>query len=328
MVLPDNIKRRRRITLSYKHLTPESREIILRGIIAGCSFTEISKSVGCNKSTVSREIKRNGGRKRYSCHQAQKRYSLEREKSRRKYKLLSDETLFRMIEERILKYWSPEQIVGRIKPDISVPTIYRAIRKNLFEKPEIRQYLRCKGKGNKRNKQEKRGKLSGCLSIDHRPSEAGSRSRIGDFEGDTVIGKHRTGVILSLVDRMSRFLFASRLQNKDSEILAESMVELLKEEPCCTITVDNGKEFAQHKYVTEELGAQVYFAHPHSPWERGTNVNTNKLLRQFIPKGSSMKKLTQKQLDHYVRLLNNRPRKCLNYLTPSEVYYGNSNCCT
>ena len=148
---------------------------------------------------------------------------------------------------------------------------------------------------------------------------------MGDIEGDTVIGRHGTGAILTLVDRKSRYLAAAKLSSKGSEDIAASVVGLMSCLPCLTITFDNGKEFAGHKRISEDLGVPVYFAHPHSPWERATDENTNKLLRQFFPKGTDFRKITSEQLISCVKMLNDRPRKCLGYKTPCEVLHEAAN---
>jgi len=281
--------------------------------------------VGCHKSTISREIKRNGGRRKYGCLNAQQRYLRQRRNCCKGRKLSSSPSLLRIIEEGILSYWSPEQIVNRYGLDISVPTIYRAVKCGLLAIKKISPYLRCRGNQYKRNIKETRGKLSGCTSIEKRPAEASDRNRLGDIEGDTVLGRHGTGVVLTLVDRRSRFLAASKLAYKDSGEIAASMIKIMSQIPCHTITLDNGKEFAKHEKISQELCVPIYFAHPHSPWERGTNENTNKLLRQFLPKGSSFRTLTDDKLNYYVNLLNERPRKCLGFKTPKEVLYENRN---
>jgi len=276
--------------LSHKHLTTEDREIILRNLGSGKNYTEIALMVGCHKSTISREIKRNGGRRKYGCLNAQQRYLRQRRNCCKGRKLSSSPSLLRIIEEGILSYWSPEQIVNRYGLDISVPTIYRAVKCGLLAIKKISPYLRCRGNQYKRNIKETRGKLSGCTSIEKQPAEASDRNRLGDIEGDTVLGRHGTGVVLTLVDRRSRFLAASKLAYKDSGEIAASMIKIMSQIPCHTITLDNGKEFAKHEKISQELCVPIYFAHPHSPWERGTNENTNKLLRQFCLKAAALER--------------------------------------
>jgi IS30 family transposase len=185
------------------------------------------------------------------------------------------------VEERLRCFWSPEQIVHREELPISVPTIYRAIRKGILSREIFQSYLRRKGKPYTRKGTETRGKLPG----------------------------------------------------KHADPLAEVVTKIVKGKPCETITFDNGKEFARHQEMADALGTNVYFAHPHSPWERGTNENTNGLLRQFFPKGKSMAHVSQEDVDAAVHLLNNRPRKCLGWKTPleafSEMLHGNDQgCCT
>ena len=140
------------------------------------------------------------------------------------------------------------------------------------------------------------------------------------------MGLQGTGVVLTLVNRKSRLLSAAKFPDRKSERITAGIITQMCSLPCHTITLDNGKEFAGHKIITEEPGVPVYFAHPHSPWERGTNENTNKLLREFLPKGKSFEKVTQKELDRYVSLLNNRPKKCLGYKTPREVFEESFKC--
>ena len=309
--------------MSYKHLTPEMRETVVRGIESGKSCTEIAKGLGCNKSTVSREIMRNGGRDKYSGVKAQKRYKKRRKACHIQPKLLADPILLETVSDRLLRCWSPEQIANTITQELSAPTIYRAIKHGILLKGEGKSYLRCGGKPyRKRNIEERRGKIPGRVLIDERPAVANARARIGDFEGDTVIGRQGTGAILTMVDRKSRYLAAVKLSGKNAAELQEQMAELMSSVPCLSITLDNGKEFASHAEITEELGVPVYFAHPHSPWERGSNENTNKLLRQFLPKGTSFKRVTDDELGLYVKLLNDRPRKCLGYKTPADVFWG------
>ena len=209
--------------------------------------------------------------------------------------------------------------------NVSVPTIYRAIRCGILPRSLTKQCLRYHGKDYKRIGEEKRGKLSGCTSIDLRPPEASNRRRTGDIEGDTIVGRQGTGIIVTLVDRKTRYLAAAKLEHKGADGVAKAVTGLLSNIPCQSVTFDNGKEFACHRQMSEELGVPIYFAHPHSPWERGTNENTNKLLRQFLPKGSSFANVTDSMLSKFVNMLNNRPRKCLGYATPAEMMFSKQN---
>ena len=217
------------------------------------------------------------------------------------------------------QYWSPEQIIGYHGMKLCTATIYRALKSGILP-TVLQEKLRQHGKSRKAKGEEQRGTIPDCVSIEERPAEAATRCRVGDWEGDTVAGKWQTGCFLTLVDRKTRILIAMKLDNHRAETLKESICSSLRGLPCNTLTVDNGKEFAAHIAITAELKAQVYFAHPHSPWERPTNENTNGLLRQFFPKYTSFLTVTQEYLDYAIHLLNNRPRKCLDWKTPYQAW--------
>lgn len=315
--------------MRYHHLTSQCREKILLGIWKNQSCSEIAEIVGCHKSTISRELTRNGGRKKYGIHRAQKRYLEVRQACRRTPKLLADKATAELIQARIKeKRWSPEQIVGREKIEISVTTIYRGIHNGLLPRKELKPYLRYRGNRRSSKTKEKRGKITASVSITERPQEVESRMRVGDWEGDTVMGKKGTGCVLTLVDRQTRLLIAGKQESKHSQELADKAICLLQDKPCKTVTFDNGLEFAAHQVISRALGTAIYFAHPHSPWERGTNENTNGLLRDFIPKRIDMRVVTERELERYVELLNNRPRKCLGWRTPAEMFNEKFTCCT
>ena len=305
--------------MNYKHLTPEKRERIAVLNEQGQSMTKIAQEIGCSKSTVSREFTRNGGRRGYSGLCAQQHYLEQRKHCHMQHRLFNFE-LHSQVQKHLALHWSPEQIVGRLKLNVSVTTIYRAFKSGQLA-PGLKIHLRRKGKKYSRRGIEKRGHIPDAVSITQRPAEANLRKRIGDFEGDTVLGAQGTGCVATYVDRYSRFLVAIKLTDKQAEALAWATAATLKAFPCHTITLDNGKEFAAHKIIARELGASVFFAHPHSPGERGTNENTNGLLREFIPKGQNMLSLTQETLDGYVRAINSRPRKVLGFRTPYEVFH-------
>jgi transposase, IS30 family len=186
--------------------------------------------------------------------------------------------------------------------------------------------LRCQKVRKKRyaSGQERRGTLKNRVSIEHRPAVVDKRSRIGDWEGDTVIGKGHQGVLVTLVERKSRYTLAARLDSRHSNKVTQAIIELLRPHKlqCKTLTFDNGKEFAEHEFIAKCLNAKVYFAHPYCSWERGLNENHNGLLRQFFPKETNLLRVTQDEVNEAVYRLNHRPRKCLGYRTPHEVFYG------
>jgi IS30 family transposase len=209
---------------------------------------------------------------------------------------------------------------------ISHECIYKHIYRDKDQGGKLVKYLRCQKVRRKRyaSGQERRGTLKNRVSIEQRPAVVDKRSRIGDWEGDTVIGKAHKGVLVTLVERKSRYTLACHLKSRHSALVSEAVIELLRPHKryCKTLTFDNGKEFADHEFMARCLGAKVYFAHPYCSWERGLNENHNGLLRQFFPKKSSLLKVTQDEVNDAVYNLNHRPRKCLGYRTPHEVFYG------
>ena len=321
--------------MSYTHLSRFEREDIMIGISNGQSLSEIARNLNRDKSTISREIKRNSHEMRYSATLAQDKYHQRRTNSHKKLKLSNSE-LYSIVQDKFLNHqWSPEEISEWLVVDgcphsISTSTIYRGIYAGNFDlhgkRPNqkgSKRFLRHKGKPrHKKGSIEKRGKIQISHELDERPIEAETRSRLGDWEADTVIGKKGKACLVTLVDRKSRYLLCCKVENKGSECVTSAMINLLRNQPLHTITPDRGKEFANHKKVTETLnGVQFYFPQPHQPWKRGTNENTNGLLREYFPKGKDISEFTDEYIATKVDELNNRPRKCLKFRTPFEVYY-------
>ena len=316
--------------MSYHHFSADEREKIAIGQAQGKSITEIARLLSRHKSSVSREITRNSGKREYSGVEAQKIYSSRREKCVRPLKYtqsLEDIIFITGLEEG----WSPEQTVGRLNPGISVTSIYRWIHNGYFTR-DATPYLRRRGKKYRYHGTKEKGQILDRVSIDVRPKEVEQRLRVGDGECDLVMSKTGKECIFTVVDRCSRFLFSGKLEDKTATKLAAAMVTALEAYEWHTLTFDNGKEFARHIGIARALGAKSYFAHPYSPWERGTNENTNGLIREYLPKGSSFSDLRQEKLDAIVARLNDRPRKCLGYKTPREVFFANCTrsdaCCT
>lgn len=322
----------------YKHITPEEREKILILRSKDYTITDIATSIGRNKATISRELMRNSVDGNYSAVYAQSAYEKRRNSCRPKKKL-SDPLIFNTVREKFLDHqWSPEQIAERIKHEcasfsISCATIYRGIYAGLFDTAEerrsdgnrgARRKLRHRGKTrHTKDHKETRGKIVISNDISERPSEANDRSRIGDWEGDTVAGKNSGPCLVTLADRMSRFLLSRKAEKKNSIYVRDTMIQCLQGQPLHSITPDRGKEFARHAEVTAALNnVPFYFPQPHQPWQRGTNENTNGLLREYFPKGTDLSKYSDEQIQSKVDELNKRPRKCLGYRTPYEVYYS------
>ena len=321
--------------MSYKHLSIMEREKLMFHLAQGLSICKIAKLLGRDKSTISRELKRNA--EEYLPSKAQAAYCKRRKKCR-PHKLLEKPDLFALVKKFFLDLqWSPEQIANRLKLEgypiqISYKTIYRAIYATMFDTPEQKRSqgnrgairkLRHKGKPRrKKGYRSNRGKIPISHELSERPVEANERSRFGDWELDTIVGKNRKSALVTLVDRKSRFLKCAKLTRLGSKEVAAAIIALLHGEPVKSITSDRGREFQLHDNVTKILGVEFYFAPPHQPWQRGTNENTNGLLREYFPKGYDFNALSDEDLHKVVDQLNRRPRKCLGYRTPHEVYFS------
>lgn len=321
----------------YKHLTLYEREKIHFFCAKGYSQAKIAAELGRSKSTVSRELRRNSPEGEYLPARAQEQYSQRRRKCHRK-KLLENTELYELVKDKFLNFqWSPEQIAGRLRLEksayrISFNTIYRAIYAGMFDTPEQRRSpgnrgakrkLRHKGKPRRgKGYQENRGRLQISYSITERPKAANNRERLGDWEADTVAGKLGGACLLTLVDRKSRYLICRKLSRKGSQELAAAMVSALQEQPRSSVTPDRGREFLCHEWVTKELdGLPFYFALPHHPWERGTNENTNGLLREYFPKGHDLTDISIAEIQAVEDKLNFRPRKMFGFKTPAEIHF-------
>lgn len=323
----------------YKHLTLKQREVILIGIHSGKTLQEIAIHLKCSKSTISREINRNGGKLNYSAVAAHERYQVNRKKCRRG-RLLNDSNLRDFVANLIVqKQWSPEQISNRLRMEkskfkISYATIYRGIVLDNLGIPKreskqrgIARKLRHHGKTRKvkGTVNERRGKLNDVVSIDERPKSATNRSRFGHWEGDTVRGKTGHSALVTLVDRKSRFLLCQRVSKVNSMNVKQAIINLFGElspKKIRTLTPDRGKEFSRYKELVEELNIDIYFPDPHAPYQRGTNENTNGLIREYFPKNIDLDNITDQEIMVFTDSLNNRPRKILGWKTPYEVFFS------
>ena len=304
--------------MSYKHFNIETRSCIAYSLKNMKSIREISKILNCSHSSISREIKRNSKNGIYNPAIAEK---LSKERSKNcgsKGKLTLE--LKEEISKRLKKHHSPEQISGRLIKEkyiskLSFKSIYNWISKGLI--PEINK-LNLRRKGKRSKESETRGKIGGN-NISKRPLKVELRKELGHWEGDTILGEGR---ILTLVERVSRFTYIFKLEGKVSESVKEKIKKLRKMLPkklLKSITFDNGKEFSKHRGINLETLIEIYFANPGNPHERGTNENTNGLLREYFPKGRNLKKVDNTELSEVLLELNTRPRKCLNYNTPLEI---------
>jgi len=296
---------------NYKQLSQAQRYQI--GILnkAGKNQKETAELLGVSGSTVCRELKRNRGKKGYFPKQAQIKTDKRRTQAVKVLKMTAEVVI--EIEQKIRLDWSPEQISGKLEITISHERIYQHIWADKRNGGTLYKHLRQSNK--KRKKQygskDKRGQIRNRISI-------------GDWEIDTVIGKNHQGALVTIVDRVSQFTLIKKVASKHAEVVTEATVLLLQPylDKTLTITADNGKEFAGHGKIKEQLNADVYFAHPYSSWERGLNENTNGLIRQYFTKGSSFETITDDEVEAVMYKLNHRPRKTLNFKTPHEVFFA------
>ena len=321
---------------SYKHFTLEERKYLQKLLSEGYSQRKIAAILERSPSSVSRELKRN--RPKYHPHykpdnpywynhwRAQNLYILHRrEQHRRALRPGTEEWGF--IVSGLLKYWSPEAICGRWHkeyPDrrkLSVSTIYRYVKQKLFPEITPKTHLRRRGK-RLLPKSSNYNSVQPDRIIPDWPNEIRQRLRTGDWEGDTVYGGVGKGLLVTLVDRKSRYLCSGLLSSRNAEETSRVIELLLNGLPVSSISLDNGSEFSDYHALEDSLNTLVYFAEPHKPWQRGTNENTNDILRFFFPKGFNFHSLLQEDLDLVLDLINKRPRKCLNWLSPFEVFWG------
>jgi len=312
---------------TYTQLTYNQRYHIYTFLKAGFCQTEIAETIGVHKSTISRELRRNRGGRGYRPKQAQ-RFATERQ-TKSKPRIKPED--WELVKGMISLDWSPEQISDYCRENqllsISHERIYQYIYKDKRSGGSLWKHLRCRKKRRKRyGSYEKRGQIPNRVWIDERPQAVEDRNRLGDWEADTIVGKGRKGAIVTLVDRKSRYLRMGLVTRRTKEAVKEMIITLLADFPVHTITCDNGKEFTDHEGIAEGLETEVYFAHPYASWERGTNENTNGLIRQYIPKDTKFCDLTYEDMIFVENRLNTRPRKCLSFKTP--VLILNNHGCT
>lgn len=304
--------------MNYTHLTREERYQIYALKKMGHTQSEIACVLERSESTISRELKRNCGRRGYRPKQAHSKAVERRAINARRI----DESTWQFAEEMLAQEWSPEQISGHAA--ISPETVYQRIYADKRAGGVLWKSLRCQKQRRKRyGKTERRGIIPNRLSIEDRPAIVETRSRIGDWEADTIIGKNHRQAIVSIVERKSGLTLIRKVERKTAKAVSQAMIRLLKpyRKNVHTITSDNGKEFAGHEEIAKKLQADFYFAHPYSSWERGTNENTNGLIRQYFPKSRDFTTITQQEINTAMERLNNRPRKRLGFLTPSQVFF-------
>lgn len=320
---------------TYRRLRQDERETVSQGLAMGLKIRDIAKSLGRSPSSISREIARNGVTgSTYRAFHAQQRADDETQKHHRVRKIESNPPLSAIIFEKLTRRWSPEQIARHLRQSyptdrtmqVSHETIYTYIY--LQPRGELRRLLARQLRHRKKHRQrrgtvkDRRGSIQDMISIDERPPEVADRTVPGHWEGDLIMGKWNRTALGTLVERTTRAVILVPLTGKDATDVREAFEFELKDLPeqmRCSMTYDQGKEMAEHRLFTANTKMVVYFAHPHSPWERGTSENTNMLVRDFFPKGTDFSKVTRRDIKYVQGLLNERPRKKLNWRTPDEV---------
>ena len=314
--------------MKYRQLTYEQRYQIEALKKEGLSQRAIAMNIGVHYSTISRELKRNRlDDGEYSAQSAAISTRL-RYQYKSKNRRVGKEHI-RYIHKRLSEGWSPEQISGRMALDglssLSHETIYQYVYTNQRNGGKLYLHLRHKnGKYTKRSAgYRSRGQIKNRVSINERPAIVETKSRIGDWEVDTIIGKHHHQGIVTIVDRHSKFTLMKKVPSKHAEPVKQAILDMLKpiKNHVLTITSDNGKEFAYHQEISRTLKTDFYFAHPYQSWQRGLNEHTNGLIREYFPKETEFQEITDKQIVEVQNKLNNRPRKVLGYKTPAEVFF-------
>jgi IS30 family transposase len=313
------------MTANYQQLTYDQRCQISALKKSGCSQRKIAKIINVSQPTVSRELSRNTGKRGYRHKQAQIKAENRRLEARGPTKMIP--AMIKTIESKLRLEWSPEQVSGWLLDEreelVSHETIYLHIWANKRAGGDLYTHLRRQGKkyDKRRNGKSTRGQIKNRVSIDDRPKVVENKSRIGDWEIDTVIGKGHSGALVTIVERVTKFTVSAQVNSKSAEDVTKATIALLMpfRDVVHTITADNGKEFAYHEKISKALSADVFFAHPYSSWERGLNENTNGLLRQYFPKETNFKNVSQKEVDRAVKRLNSRPRSDLGFKTPGQL---------
>ncbi|MGP5012166.1 MULTISPECIES: IS30 family transposase [Psychrobacter] len=306
--------------MNYTHLSLGERYQIYALIGAEHSINFIARALNRSPSTILREIRRNKSLRGYQVNNAHKKACARR--SNNALSIIAN--VWDWVTDKLKENWSPQQIAG-VHGGLSHMSIYRYIWTNKRKGGRLWQCLRRKAKPyRQRLTAETRGRINDRVSIHERPSIVDARTRIGDWEADTIIGQHHKQAIVTLVERKTGLLKMKRVDNKTAQQVSEAMIELLKPVrlQVKTITSDNGKEFAQHKKVKQKLFSSFFFADAYASWQRGTNENTNGLIREYLPKGCDFRQVSDDEMQDIENKLNNRPRKRLGFKTPMQAFYN------
>jgi IS30 family transposase len=310
--------------MRYTHLTQDERYQIYILKKAGHDCSSIARLMKRHKSTISRELQRNRGERGYRPAQAHQQAAVRR--CNDNGKRISKHT-WAFVDIKPRQLWSPEQICGYLKvngmPSVSHERIYQHIYRDKRAGGTLHKSLRCQKQRKKRyGQRERRGAIVGQVSIEQRPDIVDQLGRYGDWEADLVIGAGQQQALVTLNERKSRYSLIGKVDRKTAQEVSDIMITLLTPFADCvhTVTSDNGKEFSQHARIAKDLNAQFFFAHPYCSWERGANENMNGLIRQFFPKKMAFDNITASDIALATYSLNHRPRKCLGFKTPHQVF--------
>lgn len=321
--------------MSYTHFTLKEREYLQQLLSEGLSFRKIAEILERSPSTISREVKRNSAKYKphgktdnpyWYNHWHADNLSICRRRKQNRAALKADTRQWDYIIAGLKSFWSPEQICGRWHKEfpsekpLCTSTIYRYIKQKKFPGISPKKHLRRHGK-RLCSKNSNYNSIQPDRTILEWTDAIRGRTRVGDWEGDTVYGSVGKGFLVTLVDRKSRLLRMGLLKSRNAEDTRLVIEKLLKGLPVKSISLDNGSEFSEFRKLEKNLATLVYFAEPHKPWQRGTNENTNDIIRFFFPKGFDFRTVTDEDIQFVENLINNRPRKCLNWKTPAEVFF-------
>ena len=311
--------------MTYTHLTQAERYQIEILCKAGHKQNAIARLMERDKSCISRELRRNRGQRGYRSKQAHSLAQTRKQASANGPRI--DIKTWALVDSKLRETWSPQQISGYLlvnkQTGVSHESIYQRIYADKRKGGTLHFALRCQKMRKKRHTgRARRGSIPNQVSIDLRPAIVAERARFGDWEADLVIGAGQKQALVTINERTSRYSLISHVPFKSAKLVSNALISMLKPFSMCvhTLTTDNGREFAQHERIAATLDADFFFAHPYSSWERGANENMNGLIRQFFPKKMAFESLTRKEIELAMHRLNHRPRKCLGYRTPHEVF--------
>ena len=310
----------------YTQLTAEERYHIYTMLRQEVSLRQIAKGMGRSHTSLSREIRRNKGDRGYRHKQAHRKAQARHKTKPKALKMTGELIVY--VREKLKEYWSPEQISGRLliekKVSLCHETIYQYVLRNKRNGGDLYRYLRHQSNPYRKRygRKDYRGKIPDRVDISERPDVVDDRSRVGDWEADLVMGKGHKGAIVTLAERRSRLYLALPIARKTKELTTTAITALLVSLKgfVPTITYDNGREFSDHKAVSSQLDCKAFFARPYHSWERGLNENSNGLLRQYFPKSMPLDSVSEEEVFAAANAMNHRPRKCLGYKTPWEVF--------